>query len=80
MSCKKASYIIEKRNVAKISFLEKINLKFHLMICSLCRRYESDSKFISKLLKRLKHQHAVESSVSLTKDEKQQIKNALKSS
>lgn len=56
MSCKKASYIIEKREVSKISLWEKFSLKFHLMICNLCRKYESDSKILGSILKSLHHQ------------------------
>ncbi|MBK9190964.1 MAG: hypothetical protein IPM77_05295 [Crocinitomicaceae bacterium] len=75
MSCRKASYIIEKRWVSKISLWEKLSLKFHLMICNLCRKYESDSKILGKILKSLnKHEH----SSHLSKTDKDALKDALK--
>lgn len=74
MSCQKASYIIEKRELTKLSLWEKISLKFHLMICSLCRRYESDSKVLGKILKSL-HNHS--SHASLSAAEKEAIKQKL---
>lgn len=77
MSCQKASYIIEKREVSKISLWEKIGLKFHLMICSLCRKYESDSRILGKILKSLhKHEHPAH----LTEDQKEELKRKLASS
>jgi len=75
MSCKKASYIIEKREVSKISLWEKLSLKFHLVICALCRKYESDSKILGKILKSLhKHQHETH----LSNEYKEELKNSLK--
>lgn len=77
MSCKKASYIIEKRELNEISLWEKFSLKFHLMICALCRKYESDSKILGKILKSLdKH----ESHVHLSASEKEEMKGKLTSS
>jgi len=63
MSCKKASYIIEKRNVSKISLWEKLSLKFHLAICKLCKKYESDSKILARILKGL-HKHETQNHLS----------------
>lgn len=77
MSCQKASYIIEKREVSKISLREKISLKFHLMICALCRRYESDSKILGRILKSL---HKKESSTHLSSEDKEALKRKLASS
>lgn len=77
MSCKKASYIIEKREVSKISLWEKLSLKFHLMICALCRKYESDSKILGKILKSInKHPHQTQ----LSPEEKNELKNSLRTS
>ncbi|MBI3136847.1 MAG: hypothetical protein HYZ14_19385 [Bacteroidetes bacterium] len=76
MSCRKASYIIEKREVSKLSLWEKLSLKFHLMICDLCRRYESDSKILGKILKSL-HKH--ESHAHLSSTDKEEMKRKLAS-
>jgi len=76
MSCQKASYIIEKREVSKLSLWEKFSLKFHLMICALCRKYESDSKILAKILKAL-HKH--EGHAHLSASEKEELKKKLAS-
>jgi hypothetical protein len=74
MSCRKASYIIEKGEVSQISLWERMNLKFHLMICKLCRKYQSDSRILGRLMKKLAtHEH----SGHLTEEEKAEIRKRL---
>ena len=74
MSCRKASYIIEKAEVSEISFLERMSLKFHLMICKLCRKYQDDSRILGRLMKKLAtHNHTGH----LTEEEKAEIKKRL---
>ena len=74
MSCQKTSYILEKEQVSKISLWEKISMKFHLMICSLCRKYKSDSKILGRILKGL-HHHETEH--HLSEKEKLELKKKL---
>ena len=75
MSCQKASYIIEKRNVSKLSLIEKFQLKFHLAFCKLCQRYENDSRIIGKILRALENQNH-----KLSATQKEEIKTKLQSS
>lgn len=75
MSCQKASYIIEKRNVSKITRLEKFQLKFHLAICKLCKKYENDSRIVGKILRALDKQ-----THKLSPAQKEEIKAKLQSS
>jgi len=74
MSCQKTSYILEKEQVSKISLWEKISMKFHLLICALCRKYKSDSKILGKILKGL-HQHKTHH--HLSDPEKSELKKKL---
>lgn len=53
INCEKATYLVEKREIDKLTVKEKINLKLHSAICGLCKHYESDSKHINNLLKSL---------------------------
>jgi len=76
MSCRKASYIIEKRAVSKITVVEKIQLKFHLAICKLCQKYEKDSAILGKILHRL---HLNDNpNIKLSEDDKKELKEKLK--
>ncbi len=46
ISCKKATYLISKKEEQKISFVEKLQLKLHLLACIFCRLFEQQSKVI----------------------------------
>ncbi|MEO9021814.1 MAG: hypothetical protein ABI237_16745 [Ginsengibacter sp.] len=55
LSCKKATALIEKKLLVKLSFREKVQLKMHKSFCDACTAYEKQSKLIDKLLS--KHIH-----------------------
>ncbi len=54
-NCKKATYLIEKRMLDKITFREKIELRIHLAGCSVCRLFDQQSQIINKLTRQLFH-------------------------
>lgn len=46
--CKKATFLIEKQELAGLSVVEIVMLKIHLAGCSLCRLYQKQSLLISQ--------------------------------
>lgn len=54
-NCKKATYLIEKRMLDKITFRENIELRIHLAGCSVCRLFDQQSQIINKLTRQLFH-------------------------
>lgn len=58
ISCEKATELVAKKEVTKLSIKEKIGIKLHLFHCYLCRRYYNQlqiiSNHISKLNKKIK--------------------------
>ena len=48
MNCKKATYLTTKQQEGSISFMEKIQLKFHLLFCKYCSLFKSQTDFIDK--------------------------------
>ncbi|MGY3053285.1 hypothetical protein ACVWYG_001483 [Pedobacter sp. UYEF25] len=50
-NCKKATFLIEKKQTGKITIREQLELKIHMMGCSLCRIYEKQSLLINKMVK-----------------------------
>lgn len=50
LSCKKATELIEKRRVTKLTSVEKIRLKIHTTLCSKCSTYESQSDIIENCI------------------------------
>ncbi len=50
-SCKKATELLDKESVLKLSFREKVALKIHIAICAACKRYKKQSQFLEKIFK-----------------------------
>ncbi|MEN5055776.1 hypothetical protein [Sphingobacterium kitahiroshimense] len=50
VSCSKASELLDKRSVLKLSLRENIALKLHLAICDACKLYSEQSKLLDKIL------------------------------
>jgi hypothetical protein len=51
LSCKKATELIEKREVRSLSVKEHLQLKVHLGMCDACAVYEKYSRKVNDLLK-----------------------------
>jgi hypothetical protein len=52
-NCRKATFLIEKRMIGKITFREAIELRIHLAGCSVCRLFEKQSVLINKMVQQL---------------------------
>lgn len=51
LSCKKATFLIEKGNSKPLSFMDKLQLTMHLKMCSKCADYKKQSVLIENVLK-----------------------------
>lgn len=49
LSCKKATTLIEKKLLVKLSVKEEVQLKLHKSMCSACTEYEKQSKMIDEI-------------------------------
>jgi len=67
VSCKQAIILLAKKEENKISLLERIILKIHLVICPPCKDYDIQDKMIRNAIKTSPLEY------SLTKDEKNVI-------
>lgn len=72
ISCKKATYLLAKKEENKLSWLEKIKLRGHLTICSMCRKFEEQTGFI------IRNAHNTPIDVSLRDEVKEKIQTLLK--
>ncbi len=55
LHCRKATYLIEKSNDVPLDLIEKAQLNMHLSMCSGCRNYRKQNRFLERLLKRHAH-------------------------
>ena len=62
LSCKKATTLIEKKLLVKLSFKEEVQLTLHKSMCSACTAYEKQSKLIDEIL----HSHINEDDNGIT--------------
>jgi len=74
ISCKKATYLSSKKEEGKLSWIEKIQLRSHMTICSLCRLFESQTQIIAHHAK-----HAI-CKDTLTDEVKNKMSDALNAS
>lgn len=74
LGCKKATFLLSKREEGRLTPLQKIQLKFHLGICDFCTRFEKQTGFF---IKNTTHSH-IHSHHTLSEEKKQQIKLLLK--
>lgn len=71
ISCKKATYLLSKKEENKLSWLERMKLRTHLAMCSLCRRFEIQTGFIGK------HAAHVHAEATLSPGAKEKMQSAL---
>ena len=71
-NCKQATFLIEKRQLAKLTFRETIELRIHLAGCSVCKLFDKQSHIINALVKQVLHD-AGEQEMRLDDQYKQQI-------
>jgi hypothetical protein len=73
IKCEKAGGLIDKKDTEKLSFKESLQLKLHVINCSLCRGYSDFSSKFRGLFKSLKNTDIK----TLSTEEKQIIKKSL---
>ena len=52
-NCRKATYLIEKQQIGRITLGEKLELKIHLAGCSICKTFQRQSIVINHLVRNL---------------------------
>ena len=50
-NCRQATYLIEKRQIGKITLHEKVQLQVHLYGCSVCKLFSKQSMIINAMIK-----------------------------
>ncbi|MCG8574208.1 MAG: hypothetical protein MI810_04930 [Flavobacteriales bacterium] len=53
MSCEKVTYLIDKGELVKLSFMERMRIRMHVWMCKCCTHYEKDSKALGRMFRRL---------------------------
>ncbi len=48
LSCKKATELMEKQHIVRLTQVERVQLFMHTRMCDACSRYAKQSEFIDK--------------------------------
>ncbi|WP_299284555.1 hypothetical protein [uncultured Mucilaginibacter sp.] len=54
-NCRKATFLIEKKQLETLTLREKLELKIHLVGCSVCRTFQQQSIMINQMVKGMFH-------------------------
>ena len=76
-NCKKATLLIERKQVGSITIREKLELKVHLAGCSACRMFEQQSILINKLVHDLFHKPQATEGTKLDNDFKKKMEDQI---
>ena len=68
LSCRKATELIEKRTLVRLSFKEKVQLRMHKSMCDACIAYEKQSRKIDELLHKHIHDVNIDSAAILSNE------------
>jgi hypothetical protein len=75
-NCRKATFLIEKRQSEKLTLMEKMELEFHLKGCEICTIFMKQSSLINKLVKKVFHSGAT--NLTLDTEFKDQLQKQIK--
>ncbi len=73
LSCRKATMLIEKKLLVKLTFKEKVQLTMHKTMCDACTAYEQQSKELDNILHKHLTDHEGENNVIKNSDLKKRI-------
>jgi len=76
-NCKKATFLIEKKQIGTISLREKLELKIHLAGCSVCRIFEQQSIKINEMVKNFFHTNNQQEEIKLDEDFKKAMQERI---
>ena len=68
LSCLKATELIEKKMHFKLSFIERLQLKAHKMVCKACANYEKQSELLETGISRLQEPQITQDDIAELKE------------
>lgn len=75
-NCRKATFLIEKKQLTALTFKERVELRIHLTGCSFCRRFQKQSIGINKMVYELFHS-AADREIRLDDDYKKKLQERI---
>ncbi len=76
-NCREVTQLASESLDRKLSFGERIGMRFHLMMCKLCTRYVWQLKFMHHASRTADENHVKGSGARLSEDARDRIRNRL---
>ncbi len=76
-NCEKITYYIEKGHLTELNLSEKLQIKLHQLICSKCKKYETDSEFLNNFMTKLDEADNKSVAFELSIQDKDKLKEVL---
>lgn len=76
ISCKKATELVELKQLKEINLTQRLKLKLHLLMCTACQEYEKQCLLINNFLKRKSENYR---NLNFTDEELNVLKDKVKS-
>jgi len=77
--CREASRLMSDRYERKLTFIESVKLRTHLLICDICRNFGHNMELLEQILNEVKKRGPA-TEAHLPDDQRQKIADALKKS
>lgn len=77
LNCKQTTEVVSKRLDRELSWLERFNLKLHLIICKHCRNYAKHLSFLHAFSNKA-DQHIEQRDQALSHECKERLQEAIK--
>lgn len=70
LNCEKATFLLSKKDIVELNFIEKVKLKMHLVTCNYCRHFAKQSALITKQVNSISIIDPNNLKLKLTEDQK----------
>jgi len=77
LTCNKATYYSSIKNFKRLGLISRIQLKFHLLICTACHEFNQQSQIIDESMVDLFKNSKLQSEENLTEEKKSEIKSVV---
>jgi hypothetical protein len=79
LTCKQASQLVSQSLDRPLSWSERMQLRFHLLICNVCRHFKQQLNQLLIAIEQLKNETVLDQTIQLSTDAKTKILQVIES-
>lgn len=77
LSCKQATFFSSIKNYKKLKWMQKVQLRMHLLMCRNCKEFDRQSQIIDDSMAEIQKEGHLQSEEMLTKEKKIQLNSTV---